>query len=411
MSRRHVVWAGLLAGLGCGAEPTVTPPPAEVEVLLGAPVEGQFALSAELPVGEAIEAIGVDDDGAVVLASADGVYVVKGDTLERRRLYVGSGDPSELGATRVIRPRASGGAFLGTTKGLFLLDQLYVTKSPLALSGAAIHDLIEQSSGPLAGLWLATDAGLFKKSREALEQLSIDGASGASTAIAIEAGGQFGLVVWGGALYVLEPAEAGLRSDRPPLDTGRIHALAAGRGVAWAATEKGLFRYDPKNFPSFRQYALAGTMEAALEIRDVSVDSTGATWALADGRLLLVESNRAVTYPAPGVVQAVVDRLGDVWAAAGTTLLRRGTSTGESVSFAADVKPWITTHCAACHRNQTQDFEDYQVMKGLAEASLERVRSGDMPRCAGGLRCEAEMRLAPSDYAILEQWIRYGLPE
>ena len=64
-----------------------------------------------------------------------------------------------------------------------------------------------------------------------------------------------------------------------------------------------------------------------------------------------------------------------------------------------------------CHMNQTQNFEDYQVFVEVAESALARVRAGDMPRCDGGLRCPAEERLDEADYAVLEQWIRDGMPE
>ncbi|MBK6683258.1 MAG: hypothetical protein IPG45_02210 [Deltaproteobacteria bacterium] len=412
MQRRWWLFLGLWAWWGCDAEPIPQSPPSEVEVMLGAPMDGTFALSADVDVGAGIEAVGLSAGGTVVLATAQGVYEVRGETLERRAYFKDDGDPEDLGTITVIGPRPDGGTLLGSSRGLFLLDSLYVTKSPLDLEGAGVNDLHEQVEGPLAGLWLATDRGLYRRSAAGLVRLNLEGMPQVIKSVAIEQGGAFALVIAGGELHVLEPAEGGLRSDHPPLDTGTVRALAGGDGVVWAATERGLFRYDPKGAPAFRHYPLASSEAGALAVLDVAVDSTGATWALVQDRLFLVETDRAIAYPAPGATQAMVDRLGDVWAAAGERLLKRGTSTGDqAVTFTNDVKPWVTQYCAGCHRNQTQDFLDYQVMKGLAEKSLLRVRSGDMPRCQGSLRCEPAQRLGPSQYSVLEQWIRHGLPE
>lgn len=397
---------------GCDAEPSPQSPPPEVEVMLGAPMEGTFSLSADVDVDAGIDAVGLTVGGAVVLATPQSVYELRGESLERRSYFKDDGDPDNLGTVLVIGPREGGGAWIGSSRGLFVLDSLYVTKSPLDLEGAGVKDLVEQTEGPMAGLWLATDGGLYRRTASGLVRLSLEGMTQGISGVAFERGGAFGLVIAGGELHVLELADGSLRSDHPPLNTGMVHGLAGGEGVVWAATDRGLFRYDPKGAPAFRHYPLASSEAAALSVFDVAVDSTGATWALVQDRLLLVETDRAIAYPAPGATQATVDRLGDVWATAGDLLLKRGTSTGDqAVTFTNDVKPWVTQYCAGCHRNQTQDFLDYQVMKGLAEKSLLRVRSGDMPRCQGSLRCEPAQRLGPSQYSVLEQWIRHGLPE
>jgi hypothetical protein len=57
-----------------------------------------------------------------------------------------------------------------------------------------------------------------------------------------------------------------------------------------------------------------------------------------------------------------------------------------------------------CHA----DFTDIGVFSPIAEDALQRVRSGDMPRCTGGLPCPGEQHLTADDYAVLEGWIRGG---
>ena len=108
-----------------------------------------------------------------------------------------------------------------------------------------------------------------------------------------------------------------------------------------------------------------------------------------------------------------VDRFGDVWVAEADGLSRKslGSSGTERTSFAVDVLPWVQERCSMCHMNQTQNFEDYEVFQAIAEDALIRVRSGDMPRCGGGVRCSPEETLTSEQYAVLEQWIRDGTPE
>ena len=73
--------------------------------------------------------------------------------------------------------------------------------------------------------------------------------------------------------------------------------------------------------------------------------------------------------------------------------------------------PAIQNDCSMCHQNQTADFEVYEVFVERAEDALARVRAGDMPRCDGSVRCPPESALSPADYAVLEQWLRDGMPE
>src|SRR5262249_11715051 len=158
---------------------------------------------------------------------------------------------------------------------------------------------------------------------------------------------------------------------------------------------------------------------APIALTAVAADrSTGTAWALSSDRLIAAEPSGAATaYVAPAELAGsssaaiTVDALGDLWIALGPALhhLSRG-ATAAWVGFASDVARWIGAHCTQCHGNQTQDFRIYEVFAPKAEEALGRIRSGDMPRCNGGLVCPADQHLAASDYAVLEQWIRAGKP-
>src|SRR6185295_16427374 len=66
-----------------------------------------------------------------------------------------------------------------------------------------------------------------------------------------------------------------------------------------------------------------------------------------------------------------VDSLGDVWMGHDANIDRVTPGMiAERVTYANDVLPWIMEHCSMCHRNQTQNFEDYVVFSGLADMAL-----------------------------------------
>jgi hypothetical protein len=409
MTRRSLLFCTVLAACGESVAPIDTP---EVRAVVGQPGTGTFTLTTDLLAGAEIEAIGADDAGRIVVASEGRALVLEAGALEAREYYRGEGDPETIGAIHAIAPRAAGGAFIGSDHGLFLLESLYVVRSPL-LDGEKVHDVFEQVAGPLAGVWLATDHGLLRLQGENLTRLTVEGLADRATAIAIEKNGGRGIAVMGDGLVILEPEGDGLVSQRPGFTTGVVHGVAAGDGTLYAATDRGLYVHGATTDASFLHFALAADMSAAPAVKSVTVDVTGAAWASTGARLFLVEAEQVTAFDAPADIRGLrLDSLGDLWLAAGDQIAQRGRSAlGERVTFTADVKPWVTQRCSACHRNQIQDFENYEVLKALATKALSRVRSGDMPRCTGSLRCAPEDRLQPADYAVLEQWLRYGLPE
>ena len=67
-------------------------------------------------------------------------------------------------------------------------------------------------------------------------------------------------------------------------------------------------------------------------------------------------------------------------------------------------KVYADKHCSMCH----SDFTDIVAFTPKADSALQRVRSGDMPRCTGGVPCPADQHLTADQYAVLEGWIRGG---
>jgi hypothetical protein len=153
--------------------------------------------------------------------------------------------------------------------------------------------------------------------------------------------------------------------------------------------------------PQWTHFPLDG---AALE---VSVDPvSGAAWATTATKLFKLEGATITWFDrAAGSTKLAVDRLGDVWSGRGSALVRLKAGAGTAdVKFAADLRPWLMTHCSMCHA----DFTDVVAFTPRAEAALQKVKSGDMPRCTGGVPCAPDQRLLASQYAVLEGWIRGG---
>jgi hypothetical protein len=398
----------------CGGDPVDPPNRTELTVVKAAGSPSTFASSEALTAGGTVEAIGISGEGRVLVVFDAQVHELSSGLFEPRSLYVGEGDPAALGTVHRIAPRLGGGAWVATEAGLFAVDELYTYKVPLLEDAGAMHDAIEVGSGALSGLWLATEAGLHHRDGDEVYQYAIEGLTGAATDVAIAGSGTFGVALIGGVIATLEPSGGQILVDRPPLDTGAIHALAAGADAIYAATEKGIFAFTAGATPPWTQYTLSES--GAIEVLALSIDAPkNAVWARTADSMVLLENGSITVFPmAPASQMSLlaIDSFGDVWTASGDALSKSTTSVStETATFTEHVLPWIQERCSMCHMNQTQNFEDYSTFVEVAENALTRVRSGDMPRCDGGLRCPSEQRLPEDDYAVLEQWIRDGMPE
>lgn len=395
----------------------------EVAVREGAPSEGTISAMSALEASAAVEALGTDDRGRVLAVAGSTTYEVGANTLEARALYAGPGEPTSTGRVHSVVPKMDGGAYLAAESGLFILDVLYVVHSPLMVGAGALRGVSHVASGPLAGLWISGDAGLFRSRDPMLEKypLTVLGDSvGAIDAVAVQKNGNAALVLAGGKLAVLEVEGDKIISDVPPLEAGSIAAIAAGENRAYAAGEHGLLRYDRTATPKWTRFTLAAagaTPSAAEKILSLSVDAaSGRVYARTAAAVIVLEGDQLSRYSAlslgaadPGLLTH--DEAGDVWVAQGSTLQRMTLGANAArVTFRENVLPWVSMYCSKCHQNQTSNFEDYAVFREKAELALTRVRSGDMPRCDGGLPC-SEARLNAAEYSVLENWIRDGKVE
>jgi hypothetical protein len=402
------VFVAACSGNDGPANPNPTSP--LVETIDQSPQAATFSIEETIPLADSIAAIGATTGGHPVLAAAGKVYELEAASLQWRPLYDEGGEDPTLGTVGAIRPRVEGGAWLAGDDRLFIVDELFVLTSPLMLDAGAIHDVADVGSGALAGLWLAAEQGLYRRTADAIEKWSIPNLDGAATGIAVSTNGRFAAAIVGAELVVLEDDAGQVVSDRGVVDIGTVTSVAASQNAVWAAGAKGVVRYSPDEAPPYRMYAVTGAE------RVVTDPVTGAAWVRTADGIIEIEGKSLASYAMPMIAgqtpDLVVDRLGDVFSAGAEGLAKNGTgAAGAGATFSADVLPWIQSNCSQCHMNQTQNFETFEVFAELAEDALSRVRTGDMPRCTGGVRCPDEQRLAPADYAVLEQWLRDGKVE
>lgn len=396
------LWLSALVLAACGTPQPPTPPEEKLKVHGTAAAQGSALMQEELATAGTVSAVGMSTDGNLVLVAGDRVYELIAGELTRRSLYAEGADPTTLGAVSSIIPRAKGGAWLASANGLFVVDGEYVTHSPVMVGMGPLSGASEVSQGNLSGLWLAATNGVYRRQASETSRYRIEGYGEAAGAIAADPDGAGALAVLGEELVLLTPGETGPAAAEPPEDVGTVNALASAKGALFAATSKGLYRWQRTATPQWARFTLG---DAAAS--DVKVDPvTGAAWVTTSDALFRLDADALTQFARPmGTEKLAIDRLGDVWTAKGSTLVRLKAGVGAAgASFMTDLKPWLTTHCNACHA----DFADPVAFKPRAEAALQRVRTGDMPRCNGGVPCPTEQHLKAEQFAVLEAWIRGG---
>ncbi len=399
-------WLCALVLAACGKPPPTPPEETPKLTRLEAPARQGSALTQEtLTASGSVTAVGMSTAGNLVMVADGRVYELVAGELTRRSLYAEGSDPTTLGPVNAIIPRAKGGAWLAGANGLFVLEGSYVTHSPVMVGMGPVSGLSEVGGvGGLEGLWLAATNGVYRRQTAETNRYTIDGYGEGATGIAADPDGNAAFAVLDGKLVLLNADRGGgaPAAAEPPEDVGAVNAVAAAKGTLYAATANGLYRWVGTATPPWSRFTLEGAAAQDVEVDPV----TGTAWALTEGALLRVDGDTLTSFARPsGASGLAIDRIGDLWTANAATLVRLKAGAGAAdAKFQADLKPWLQQRCTSCHA----DFADVVAFTPKAESALQRVRTGDMPRCTGGVPCAREMWLQPADYAVLEGWIRGG---
>lgn len=410
--RRTIAWlsltaiaGGALAG-GCGDDTPSPPIPGALQLDSRPATPAEWTDTAVIS-PDVADAIGVDAEGRVWAVLDGRVFVVDSGVLAVRQRFAdpAPSDPATtetttttgLGVVHRIRPRLTGGAWLATETGLWTTEGLYVRRRPTNFMPPGITDVQDVAAGDFAGLWLAARDGVYHVFNDQVRRFEAD-----RPARRLAVNGFDAALVDGTTVRLLTAEPDGVYVREVPFNH-RVVDVVASEDALYVATDGGLFRYRGSEWTRFDAIGAVQAINA----------QGGEVWARTADGTYVVSDTRLSQYPPVSGTALAVDRLGDVWTTASQGLVRASTGivSGEVATFARDVQPWIDTHCAACHSNQTQDFRAYETFREVAADALTRVRSGDMPRCAGGVRCSPEAILTDDDYSVLERWIRAGTPE
>ncbi|MEW5740752.1 MAG: hypothetical protein AB1938_17625 [Myxococcota bacterium] len=396
--RTRLAIALLGAGLGaCGG--TTAPQPVELFTRVDAAPTPYVDPGTERFSVAPVEAVGATRAGTLVVAGDGRVQEVVAGALTRRTLYA-NGSLDALGAVAQVSPRVEGGAWLAAANGLFVLEGEYVSASPLSEGRGGVFSVVERSAGALEGLWFASDSGLVRRKGSALDALLVPGLVTVKQ-VAISGDGARGFAAGEGGLRLLSVVEGRLMAQEPVLTLTDVSHVAAGRTVLGALAREGLVIVDPGRTPAWRLFPLTGHTLLALA-GDGTAD---VLWLRTADGVLAVEGDtvKRLEVAAAASVSLALTPGGDVLVSSedGVRRLRTGVGTTD-VSFARDLAPWLSTTCGACHSTYT-NLPDFAPR---AEDALRRVKNGDMPRCDGSTRCAQP--LSPSDYAVLDGWIRGG---
>jgi hypothetical protein len=311
--------------------------------------------------------------------------------------------PTTITALGPALPEDRAAVWVSAANGLFRLEEGFLLATDPSQPAA---DWITQTPvGPMNGVWWAAGPRLRRLATDRLDTLDLD-AAGVGAARELALGPDLGLLRGDGGLFELRRVLGRYEVQALTAVASEPRSVALHSGSWWVATATDLWRgtLDSERWTWERWTGLE-------DLRHLVGGADGGLWAVtADGRPVRIDVDartaERLSSPSPTVALtrsptgAVVGLRADgidVWVDAGS-----------GVGFAADVLPWLGTHCLECHTIEPGNYADYDVFVTFASEALRRVRLGDMPRCGADL-CPTEERLAPADYAVLEDWIEGGL--
>ncbi len=407
--RRTSISSAVLLLFACGGS-VEEPEQDTIRRVRSEPMPQSFVRQNLLATTGAASAVGVDFDGNTVVVVGGTVQRYRAGQFESFLLYADEGEPTSLGAVHAIAPRQTGGAWIAADNGLFVLDSAYVQFAGVA---GPVRGVAEASVGPLAGLWLLTSNGLEHQRNDERNSYTIEGVDDAPEHFAISPSGNLAGVVFGGRPYIIAKDDAGIYFD-PTAESIPTAAdvVVTNKGV-WVATNDGVYSYALSD-DMWTQYTLTaqGSRAALMLAMDPLTETV---WARTDNTLVSIDGDNLNAYTTTAAVERTlfVDNPGDLVGHSGGTgiVIRSLNDGGDNPTFTNDILPWLEENCLRCRGNQTADYGDYNVFVTRANQALLRVRTGDMPRCDGGVRCDEGQALNPQNYAVLDQWIRSGLTE
>lgn len=337
--------------------------------------------------------LGFDAAEAVIVDSGGQPARIEAGRAERLAFFRQSDDdqpPSTLlGAAPDDRSEHT---WLAADNGLYSIQGRFVLSADPVLRPQAP---VAVPDGALSGTWWAEARALVR-----LPDLETIDASALGAITGMAFGGDEALVIADGALWILARDGDGYSAEPLAYDGDPV-AVEYAQERWWVSDASGRLASLGDG------WSLRALPEPAVQLAE---GADGALWIRTEtGRILRLRVEEVLEDPSIRADVMVASARGSIVTSDGMTVSKWTRGDVETVTFTEDVLPWLQSNCIACHA-APDDFGDYSVFTELAADALERVRTGDMPRCGVAL-CPEEQRLTPDDYGVLEAWISAGLPQ
>jgi cytochrome c5 len=407
-SLSSILGLAALAAAGCSAPAPAGPAEApKVTVVEGAPASGKVAAKTAITTADPAKLLSVLH-GAVAAGTDHGLLqgsLPAGD-LAGVPAYDDQGDIAPTGAIHLLARRSGGRILALGDDGLFGDEEGLLLRSPLtdALKGMDVRAIDALGEDADEELWITTASSAVHVAGGSAHNFSIGGVSAAPDAV-VGAGAYLCVVAAGGGAYLVDLAAG----HATPIATGlgAVHGFDRGDdGAVYLATDGGLLERARDGSVSLRTFADHG--QPAVPALAVAA-SYGSVLVTTAADLLSVDATGSTKVgDVTGAVARglAADADGDAWVIDASGLSRY--ETGSPVSFAKDVAPFMTAHCASCHAGGTQgapkhDFTDYATAKGLADTLVKKLEApagmGVMPPTE---------KLTAADYAVVTRWVAGG---
>lgn len=374
----------------------------------GAPTPGTLAPATSVGLGDA-QALALGTvQGATVVGTSKGVLraTLLGDNaVAPVPVVAAAGEPNAIGAATGFARRGETGWFVVGDNGLFLDAASALAPSPLtaALTGRKLRGLDVTGSGAGEVLWISSDEGALVRRGNLLTTLAISSGK-AEAAVGID--GHRALLFGGGGTWEADIDTGGLRRVGGAL--GAVHGFDHDvDGTVYVATDSGLLGRTPSGDLSVRTFAAAGA--AGRKVSAVSVGLDGVAAVVETDVVVMGASGSQVVGQTAAGAKVAFDANGDLWVAAEGKLSRL--AAGKPVSFARDVKPFMTQRCQSCHASGAggaplRAFDDYETAKAASGEIVKRLRADARPV----MPPPSMGKLAPADYRVVVRWALTGTP-
>ena len=353
--------------------------------------------------------------------SAGELTVMTADTLFQRSASSGTwaavpvgapGEVMETGPVRFVGRRGANGLWVVAGGGLFHVLDGRLLKSPVStdLSGLTVTAVDGYAEGAAEELWLTTSTGIQHVKSSMMRAVEIEfpklGPLGIAS-LAVGAGPDQAVVVAKNQAFLVDLGAN--KATWIARDIGTVNAWSrTDDGSVMLATTTGLYERLKSGEVKRRTLAAAGS---AVVAADDVVSALGGVLIAAGGKVARLEGASFKTFgdlAGPRARGLQVDAAGDTFALDAAVLIKL--ATGQPVSFATDVKPFMAAHCNSCHLTGAQsspiiNFNDYAVTKTYAPLVIKRLKAegvAPMPPANSEV-------LSAADYAVVLKWVAGGM--